>query len=145
MADDEEHEAHRQTASLLADAIAEHQTVLRRMASALDDGPDGLYEVAAKVQESRPLNTLRLSLPLVDSIVSCSGLNLDDLLLEFIPAAWVDEARRVLDTVTRVEEAAMPRGDVIADLLVLRDELAAPNSCGRSMPTPRSSPTSRRV
>lgn len=127
LADGDDHEAHRQSASLLADAIAEHHMVIRRLASALDAAPDRLYEVAAEVQESRPLNTLRLSVALVDCLVSYSGLHLDDLLLEFIPAGWIDETRRVLLTVTQVEEGSPTWDEMINDLLHLRGLLASPH------------------
>lgn len=113
---------HRQTASLVADAIAEFRADICRLNSRLRHADDA-YAVAAEVEDSPSLNTLRLSLAVADCLVEYDDLDMDDLLGEFIPLDWVTEARRVLRTVTDLELAAMSEGEMIADLVDLRESL----------------------
>jgi len=131
LADLADREHHRQTASVVADAIAENRETLLRLARQLEGDPDELYAVATEIDASKSLTTLRLSLSLADCIVEYDGTSLDELLVEFIPQHWVDRARCALATVALIEERCMNCEETIADLVALQGELAASISLER--------------
>ena len=113
---------HRQTASLVADAIRGVSGGHLPIEQSAETRRRRLRR-GSEVEDSPSLNTLRLSLAVADCLVEYDDLDMDDLLGEFIPLDWVTEARRVLRTVTDLELAAMSEGEMIADLVDLRESL----------------------
>ena len=119
------HNHHRQTASLLADAVVRNQFELLRLVRKLDADPDAIFGVANEIEDNRSLNCLRTSLDLAACLLQQDGIDLDEMMNEFLPATWVRLARRVLGSVSEVRSGALPVHRMIDDLLALRAELAS--------------------